>query len=234
MRNIDILIGFEREINKLNNSLDKPTTDDSLYWLNQAVSKFVKTRFNGNLPHLTSYEQTEKRSKDLINLLVDKELPIEQDIHGIRPDYVTYHVQYPDDFMFALNEDVMISDLSGDHKIMTSVFECTADSFMYRVTNSLTDFHYRHYKARPLRVRTMVDGSQGCDLLTDGKYKILKYRLGYLRNPNKISLEKPLSEYSEFPEIIMPEIIKTAAQMYIENKSDQRYQTLTNEVNTQE
>ena len=44
MRNIDILIGFEREINKLNNSLDKPTTDDSLYWLNQAVSKFVKTR----------------------------------------------------------------------------------------------------------------------------------------------------------------------------------------------
>lgn len=32
----------------------------------------------------------------------------------------------------------------------------------------------------------------------------------------------------------MPEIIKTAAQMYIENKSDQRYQTLSNEVNTQE
>ena len=103
MRNIDILIGFEREINKLNNSLDKPTTDDSLYWLNQAVSKFVKTRFNGNLPHLTSYEQTEKRSKDLINLLVDKELPVEQDIHGIRPNYASYHVQYPDDFMFALN-----------------------------------------------------------------------------------------------------------------------------------
>ena len=141
MRNIDILIGFEREINKLNNSLDKPTTDDSLYWLNQAVSKFVKTRFNGNLPHLTSYEQTEKRSKDLINLLVDKELPVEQDIHGIRPNYVTYHVQYPDDFMFALNEDVMISDLSGDHKTMTSVFECTANSFMYRLTNLLKDFH---------------------------------------------------------------------------------------------
>lgn len=198
MRNIDILIGFEREINKLNNSLDKPTTDDSLYWLNQAVSKFVKTRFNGNLPHLTSYEQTEKRSKDLINLLVDKELPVEQDIHGIRPNYVTYHVQYPDDFMFALNEDVMISDLSGDHKTMTSVFECTADSFMYRVTNSLTDFHYRHYKARPLRVRTMVDGSQGCDLLTDGKYKILKYRLGYLRNPNKISLENRLVSIQSF------------------------------------
>ena len=71
-------------------------------------------------------------------------------------------------------------------------------------------------------------------MLTDGKYKIFKYTLGYLRNPNKISLEKPLGEYSEFPEIIMPEIIKTAAQMYIENKSDQRYQTLTNEVNTQE
>ena len=46
----------EREINQLDDVLTKPSTDESLYWLNQAVDKFVKTRFNGDAPHFTSYE----------------------------------------------------------------------------------------------------------------------------------------------------------------------------------
>jgi len=58
-----------------------------------------------------------------------------------------------------------------------SVFECTADSFMYRIMNSLTDFHYRRHRARPIRIKT----STGCDLLTDGNYYIQKYTLGYLK-----------------------------------------------------
>lgn len=69
MRGIDILAAFELEINKIDNTLQKPLTDDSLYWINQAVMKFVKDRFNGNAPKRTSYEQNEKRTRDLINLL---------------------------------------------------------------------------------------------------------------------------------------------------------------------
>ncbi|MEE3484888.1 MAG: hypothetical protein VZQ98_11280 [Bacteroidales bacterium] len=68
MKGVDILAAFELEINKINNALEKPLTDDSLYWLNQAVVKFVKDRFNGNAPKRTSYEQNEKRTRDLINL----------------------------------------------------------------------------------------------------------------------------------------------------------------------
>ena len=69
MKGVDILAAFELEINKINNALEKPLTDDSLYWLNQAVVKFVKDRFNGNAPKRTSYEQNEKRTRDLIKLL---------------------------------------------------------------------------------------------------------------------------------------------------------------------
>lgn len=49
-------------------------------------------------------------------------------------------------------------------------------------------------------------------------------------------MKNPLDEYEDFPDVIMPEIIKMAAQMYIENKipEQQRYQTIVNEVNTQE
>ena len=231
MTNIQILAAFEREINQIDDVLNKPATDDSLYWLNQAVYKFCKTRFNGNAPHFTSYEQNEKRTKDLINLFVSSDLDLSS-VDESRATYNKYTVTYPEKMMFVLNEDVVIDSINGGHELDTSVFECTADSFMYRVNNTLTDFHYRHYKARPLRVKTQT----GCDLLTDKKYKITKYTLGYLRNPNKISLENPKAEYSDFPDIIMAEIIKMAAQRYIESQipMQQRYQTISNEVNTQE
>lgn len=231
MTNIQILAAFEREINQIDDVLNKPATDDSLYWLNQAVYKFCKTRFNGNAPHFTSYEQNEKRTKDLINLFASKNLDLST-VDESRATYNKYTLTYPKEMMFVLNEDVVIDSINGGHELDTSVFECTADSFMYRVNNTLTDFHYRHYKARPLRVKTQ----NGCDLLTDKKYKITKYTLGYLRNPKKISLEKPKEEYSDFSDVIMPEIIKMAAQMYIESQipMQQRYQTISNEVNTQE
>ena len=231
MTNIQILAAFEREINQIDDTLNKPATDDSLYWLNQAVYKFCKTRFNGNAPHFTSYEQNEKRTKDLINLFVSSNLDLSS-VDESRATYNKYTVTYPENMMFVLNEDVVIDSVDGGHELDTSVFECTADSFMYRVNNTLTDFHYRHYKARPLRIKT----SNGCDLLTDKKYKITKYTLGYLRNPNKISLDNPKEEYSDFPDVIMLEIIKMAAQMYIESQipMQQRYQTISNEVNTQE
>ena len=231
MTNIQILAAFEREINQIDDTLNKPATDDSLYWLNQAVYKFCKTRFNGNAPHFTSYEQNEKRTKDLINLFVSSDLDLST-VDESRATYNKYTLTYPKEMMFVLNEDVVIDSINGGHELDTSVFECTADSFMYRVNNTLTDFHYRHYKARPLRVKTQ----NGCDLLTDKKYKITKYTLGYLRNPNKIRLDNPKAEYSDFSDVIMPEIIKMAAQMYIESQipMQQRYQTISNEVNTQE
>ena len=228
MTNVSILESFEREINQLDDVLIKPSTDESLYWLNQAVDKFVKTRFNGDAPHFTSYEQNEKRARDLIKLF--KEVNIDakkQNLDG----YVRFTVEYPQDFMFALNEDVIIQLVDDPTQLkQTNVFECTADSFMYRITNSLTDFHYRHKKARPLRVRT----ANGCYLITDDKYNIYSYTLGYIKVPNRITLVNPFEEYLDFPDYIIPEIIKIACQMYIENKSDKRYQTISNEVNTQE
>ena len=238
MRYIDILTAFEMEINKIDDTLNKPLVNDSLYWLNQAVLKFCKIRFSGSEPSVTSYEQTEKRTVDLLNLYTGKSFDSnEMEIQDTQPDFDSYNINYytedaASDVMFTLNEDVIITDNDGENATITSVFECTSDNFMYRVNNCLTDFHYRHHKARPLRIKK----PNGCILLTDKKYKILSYTIGYLRYPKKITMENPLDEYEDFPDVIMPEIIKMAAQMYIENKipEQQRYQTIVNEVNTQE
>ena len=229
MKGIDILAAFELEINKINNAIEKPLTDDSLYWINQAAVKFAKDRFNGNGPKRTSYEQNEKRTRDLIGLFINTTLapPI---VDNTPVNYTQYIYKYPTNMMFVLNEDVTISDLNDDYKMDTCVFECTADNFMYRINNSLTDFHYRYHRARPLRVRT----KDGFKLLTDKNYKINSYSLGYLKVPTEITSADPDQDYTDFADHIWLEIIKIAAQMYIENQSDPRYRTLTNEVLTQE
>lgn len=229
MRCVDILASFELEINKLDDTLSKPVTDDSLYWINQAVVRFVKDRFNGNAPKRTSYEQNEKRTRDLIKLLKEqKEFDVQ--IDNSHPSYDQYEYTYPSDMMFVLNEDVIISNNNGEYLMDTCVFECTADSFMYRVNNKLTDFHYRFHRARPLRVRT----KDGFRLLTDKKYKINSYTLGYLKIPAELTNEDPFAEYTDFEDYIWLEIVKLAAQMYIENQQDPRYKTIANEVVTQE
>lgn len=229
MRCVDILAAFELEINKLDAIMQKPLTDDSLYWINQAVVKFVKDRFNGNAPKRTSYEQNEKRTRDLVKLLINTMIePNDDPVAHV--DYDEYDYDYPTDMMFVLNEDVVISDMDGKHQMDTCVFECTADSFMYRINNKLTDFHYKFHRARPLRIRT----ADGFKLLTDKNYKIDSYSIGYLKIPAELTSEDPLQEYNDFSDHIWLEIIKIAAQMYIENQQDPRYRTITNEVLTQE
>lgn len=246
MTYLDILVGFETEIGKINDALKKPLTDDSLFWLNQAVGKFVKTRFNGDEAHGLGYEQTEKRRHDLVKLFKSKvytakdiEVATDEDeeedtskmtYRNNHASYDQYTVYYPSDFLYALNEDVQICDTDYGNVMDTCVFECTQDSFMYRVNNSLTDFHYRHHRARPLRIRH----SSGCHLLTDKNYKINQYTLGYLRMPTEITLDNPYDEYGDFEDITMNEIIKIAAQMYLENISDPRYKTISEEVLKQE
>lgn len=229
MKYIDILEAFETEIGVVN-QVEKPLTSDSLFWLNQAVDKFVKLRFNTDQVHKTSYEQNEKRRNDLINLYKTTKYT-QFSIDDNNPKYDKYIVEnYPDDFLFALNEDAIITNNKGGNPYSTSIFECTSDSFMYRVTNSLTDFHYKYGEARPLRVCT----DKGCYLLTDKNYKIKEYVLGYLRTPNKITLSSPFEEYTDFDNITIPEIIKIAAQMYLENTGNPRYKSITQEVMTQE
>lgn len=229
MKYIDILEAFETEIGVVN-QVEKPLTSDSLFWLNQAVDKFVKLRFNTDQVHKTSYEQNEKRRNDLINLYKTTKYT-QFVIDDNNPKYDKYTVEnYPDDFLFALNEDAIITNNKGGNPYSTSIFECTSDSFMYRVTNSLTDFHYKYGEARPLRVCT----DKGCYLLTDKNYKIKEYVLGYLRTPNKITLSTPFEEYTDFDNITIPEIIKIAAQMYLENTGNPRYKSITQEVMTQE
>ena len=95
MRCVDLIAAFELEINKIDDTIQKPVTDDSLYWINQAVMKFVKDRFNGNAPKRTSYEQNEKRTRDLIKLLKEEKKETPEVIPHV--NYDEYEYDYPAD-----------------------------------------------------------------------------------------------------------------------------------------
>lgn len=230
MTNVKILSGFEREINMIDNALEKPSVEDSLFWLNQAVAKFTKTRFNGDIVHKQGFEQTEKRRNDLVKLLTIENLELTKISNLEYPNCDAYACEYPTDHLYTLSEEVVITDLNEENPTATSIFECTWDSAMYRITNSLTDFHYMFGKARPIRIRT----ADGCILFTDKNYLIKTYTLGYIRQPEEITLDGTVQEYTDFDTSTMYEIIKIAAQMYVENQKDQRYQTISQEVLTQE
>jgi len=52
--------------------------------------------------------------------------------------------------------------------------------------------------------------------------------------PQTITLTNPYTKYEEFDESTWYEIIKIAAQSFLENKKDERYKTITQEVMLQE
>ena len=120
----------------------------------------------------------------MVNLLREDKHEFTEDYEPVEhASYTEYEYTYPTDMMFVLNEDVTISNNNGDYLMDTCVFECTSDNFMYRINNKLTDFHYKYHRARPLRIKTQ----NGFRLLTDKKYKIHSYTLGYIKVPEEIT-----------------------------------------------
>ena len=164
MRYIDILVSLEREINKFDDPVQKPSTDESLFWLNQAVAKFVKTRFNGDIVHGTSYEQNEKRRNDLIKLY--QTIVYQSDnmqVDESEPSYTSYYAQYPNDFMFALNEDVVISDLQNHNKINTCMFLCCSFEWLIQFLDIFRNRSSECLRGRPAHGgKTCLDSQVIC------------------------------------------------------------------------
>lgn len=73
-------------------------------------------------------------------------------------------------------------------------------------------------------------------LYTDGNYKVSEYTLTYLRLPKKIKFlnSDMFEEYTDLPEHTHLELVKLAAQLYLENQVDPRVRTYPEEVQTME
>ena len=233
MRFIDLQEAFELEIDKLDNNLEKPTTSDIEYWLMAGLDKFIKTRYSGINFKRKGFEQDQKRIDDLRTLISNKVYQF-----TVYPE--EYTVVLPDDYMLALGETAVIFSYnpcwpvgpSGQPRTKnTDVLEATIENIDQQRQNSLSEYRFHGNNTRPLR---LFMGNE-IHLYTDGNYNIKNYILTYLRNSKRISLtESPFSEYADMTAATHLEIVKLAAELYLENKANPRYQSYVNEVSTME
>lgn len=234
MRYIDLQEAFEIEINKLFNGLEKPNTITTEYFLNSALDKFWKTRYSALNYKQEGFEQTQKRIDDLRTLI--KEVTLEPTITS----NTEYIVELPEGYVLLLGDTAGIApadnvdnkcwekDENGQYVIHYSdTIEGKIETVDRIKENSLSEFHLRYTKAKPIK---LIIGNN-IKLITDGQYKVSKYIIQYLRKPAHIDIHtNPFAEYDDMPEHTHLEIVKLAAQLYIENQADDRYQTYTQEV----
>lgn len=264
MKYIELQEAFEREINMLDNDLEKPASTDTEYWLNRGLEKFYKTRY-------LDFERTQKRTDDLRSLVCTRTFELDDQSYkvvqensarinitlrsGIANENVpvdkiyaadrnTFYLRLPENYVLLLGDTAGIiptcekcikcaeKDEFGQLVIQyADVIESTLETIDKQLFNSLSEHRYKYNSARPLRLiqdNTVI-------LYTDGKYKIQEYVLSYLRCPVSIDIHNnPFDKYTDMPEHTHMEIVKLAAQMYLENQRSDRYNTYSNEVNTME
>lgn len=232
MKNIKIQEAFEREINMLDNDLEKPASTDTEYWINQGILKFVKTRFTGNNYKGLGFEQTQKRIDDLRTLETSKDYSVDS----------TQKIDLPNNYMYLLGNRVGIlpnntdnecwqKDINGECIVRyADPLEATIETLDRMLENSLSEHNLKYCQAKPIKLQI----GNNIEFYTDDNYHVSSYRLYYLRKPNVYNLDKPFDEYSELPDEALSECIKIAAQMFIENQQSQRYNTINNEVNSME
>lgn len=237
MKNIQLQESFEIELNKLEDNLTKPTTNITEYFLNAGLDKFWKTRYGENNFKRDSFEQTQKRIDDLRTLVTEHTFD-KNEITKISNDL--YTVNLPENYLIMLGDTAGISPADGiDNQCWekdengvyivhySDTIEGTIETLDRIKENSLSEYHLHYTKAKPIK----LIANDSVKLYTDGKYKVSTYTMQYLRKPNRIDIHtNPYEEYADMPEHTHLEIVKLAAQLYIENQLDPRYKSYSNEV----
>ena len=237
MKNIDLQVAFEIELNVLDDVFNKPKSIDIEWWLNQGLEKFFKTRYSGVNYKGLGFEQDQKRIDDLRTLVTTiSNSPSKE-------SSVLYKVQLPSDYVFHLGDSAGIKPndnynecwpLDEDDQYITKysdTLEATIETIDRQRSNSLSEHILKYCSAKPLR---LIQGNEIL-LYTDGKYEVSEYLLTYLRRPKRIDIHSnPFAEYTDMPEHTHSEIVKMAAQMYIENQSNKRINTHSAEVQEME
>ena len=240
MKYIELQEAFERELNTFYDGINKPKSSDTEWWLNRGVEKFYKTRYSGINFKLKGFEQDQKRIDDLRTLITMTTYT--DTIEKV--SNTEFKCQLPDDYVLLLGDTAYIAPSDGvinncwekDEEQnyiphFSDTLEVTIDTIDREKQNSLSEYRLKYCQARPLK---LIQNNYVL-LYTDGKYKVVDYSMIYLRKPSYIDIHtKPFDEYTDMPEHTHMEIVKLAAQMYLENQLEQRYTSHSNEVKEME
>lgn len=234
-------IAVKQELDKTS-ALELPAfePEEIDFWLNNAIRKFVKSRYSGVNSKGTSFEQTQKRTDDLRTLVESVTLAMgnghDGTGDGVFPN--SWSCDIPADYWFSLSEEANIgveipTEIPGvtlTRETRVGITECTLDEYRQKVDDPYSE-HILHYTlAKPLRL--FIDDR--IDIVHDGNYTIEDYYLTYLKVPDTVDNVPEGTTDCNLPEHTHDEVVKLAANMMLENIEQPRYQTHMNEVNTME
>lgn len=203
-------INMERQLDSIIPSYDKTIkypSDTLFHYLNKAKDEYTEQLFR--------IFQANQELSDNIRTLVKTQT---YNAGNFRVSGKKWETDYPDDYVFALGENVYISikDNKCNNLIVheSDVLEATIENISSQLNNSLSDHRLRYNQARPLRLYQ----DNAIILYTDGKYGINSYELTYLRKAKDLGKFEDLTkEYTDLPENTHQDIVDLAVQLLVTN-----------------
>lgn len=193
--------------------------------INQAQDRFVKQRYGITNPKRTSFEETQKRTEDLKELVRQISItPANNAIDNITPR--SRYVTLPSDHWFVIQERVVQQcDKCNETPLYVETIQ-TGNHTLQNFVNGM------YAEVRPIQHnefdKVIKDPFKGPDydkvlrLMEDGRVELIPssvctptvYRLRYIKRPNRVSITTPtnceLSEHTH--QEIVDEAIKIALE----------------------
>lgn len=233
-------IAFNMLLDKID-SLQYPTflPEEKDFLLNQAIRKFVKTRYGGTNPKREGFEQSQKRIDDLRTLVREVTIPCTS-TGAIKPNgYVLTNDLVSSTFTttpywMSLGEEVdiyFVPTTSLNATAITKrvgVTDATANDYRWKLDDPMAAYILHYDEARPLRLFY----NNTIEFITDGNYSVTNAYLRFLKSPAVVSLTGNVD--CDLPEHTHDEIVALAVQSALENVEQPRLESYSQLVNTME
>jgi len=218
---------FKLELDKID-SLQYPsfTSNEIDYWLNQAIRKFVKTRYSGVNAKREGFEQTQKRIDDLRTLVREVTVPCTE-TGAIKPNGWILtdgfdNANFVDDYWLSIGEEVLLT-LSDSSTIRQGVTEVTSDEYRAEIDNPYSSFRLHYGNAKPLRLFY----NNTIEFISDGTYDVTSAYVRYIKAPDTVVLA---TTSCDLPEHTHDEVVILGVQMALENIEQPRIQSYSQNV----
>jgi hypothetical protein len=219
-------IGVKQHLDKTS-ALELPSFEATEidFWLNEAIRKFVKTRYSGVNFKRESFEETQKRIDDLRTLVTVQDLTLSDSGANWTNGYANT-TAIPANYWLMVGEEATITVSGTSSRV--GVTQCNQNEYRQKIDDPFSE-HILHYQtAKPLRLfyETSVE------LISDGNYTVDTYHLTYIKQPTEVVYSTGTD--CDLPVQTHDEIVKMAADMMLENIESPRYKTHSAEVATME
>lgn len=220
---------FEQGVNRMDSSL-VVESHVVFHWINEAIIRFVKTRYSGNNPKQTSVESTQKRIEDLRTLVKETPLNLYLSFSEVSPYY--YEATLPTDYLILLSDHAIIVVEENAHTeeqkvVVTTTKEVDSDTLAKELKNPYSEHKLHYEQATPLR---MLKGNV-IQLYGDANYVIESYSIRYIKTPIEVDLA---GNNCDLPTQTHSEIVDLAVSLFLENTGDPRYSTNKSELSLNE